>query len=150
MDYHRSAHELLWYGRRASFLLEGVPRQVGIDQGTGEIMPEEDNGQQPEQSATMHIGAVYKQRIRIETDRDYTDGRHTHIYNLDTGEVITNILEITIHMSGSPREAHTAKITYALMNEQNRPVIISDELVTGTLTVDNPELAITVFEVGHE
>jgi len=113
-------------------------------------MPEEDNGQQPEQSATMHIGAVYKQRIRIETDRDYTDGRHTHIYNLDTGEVITNILEITIHMSGSPREAHMAKITYALMNEQNRPVIISDELVTGTLTVDNPELAITVFEVGHE
>src|SRR5260221_13856429 len=104
-------------------------------------MPEEDNGTAPEQSATMHIGAVYKQRIRIETDRDYTDGRHTHIYNLDTGEAITNILEITVHMSGSPHKEHTALITYALMNEQNRPVIVSDEIVTGTLTVDNPELA---------
>jgi hypothetical protein len=102
------------------------------------------------QSATMHIGATYKQRLRIETDRDYPDGRHTHVYNLDTGEAITNILEITIHMSGRPRQAHTARVTYALMTEQNKPIIVAGEMVTGTLTLDNPELAITVLEPEEE
>jgi hypothetical protein len=103
-----------------------------------------------EQEAVMHIGAAYKQRLRIETDRDYPDGRHTRIYNLDTGEAITNILEIAIHMSGRPGQAHTAHITYALMTEQNKPVIVAGEMVTGTLTATNPELAITVLEPEEE
>lgn len=92
----------------------------------------------------MNIDATYKRRIRIECKPDEPHGRRTHIVDVETGEEITNVTSIMIHLE--PLEMNVAKLNYIEYDERNQIVIKDGELVSGNVTIENPEIALTVWE----
>ena len=92
----------------------------------------------------MNIDAIYKRRIRIECKPDEPIGRRTYIIDVETGEAISNITSVMIYLE--PREMNVAKLTYYEHDERNHIVIKDGEPVSGEVTIENPEIALTVWE----
>ena len=92
----------------------------------------------------MNIDATYKRRLRIECKPDEPVGRRTHIIDVETGEAITNVTSIVIYLN--PREYNVAKLTYYEHNASGQPVVKDGEVVSGEVTIENPEIALTVWE----
>ena len=92
----------------------------------------------------MNIDATYKRRIRIECDPDKPYGRRTHIIDVETGEDITNVTHVMIYLD--PRETNVAKLTYFECDERGQVVVRDGEPVSGEVTIENSEIALTVWE----
>jgi len=92
----------------------------------------------------MNIDHTYKRRIRIECDPDKSHGHETHIIDMETGEDITNVAKGMIYLD--PREINVAKLTYFEYDEHNHIVVKDGEPVSGEVTIENPEIALTIIE----
>ena len=92
----------------------------------------------------MIIDATYKRRIRIECKPDEPIGRRTHIIDVETGEDITNVTSVMIYLNS--REYNVAKLIYYEHNASGQLVVKDGEPVSGEVTIENPEIALTVYE----
>ena len=92
----------------------------------------------------MNIDYTYKRRIRIECDPDKPHGHGTRIIDVETGEGITNVASIAIYLE--PREINVAKLTYFEYDVHGKLVVKDGEPVSGSVTVENPEIALTAVE----
>lgn len=96
----------------------------------------------------MNIDLGYNRRIRIEGGMNDLNGRRLHVTDIETGETIQNVIEVTIYLSAvRNRNMNTAKVTYGAFDSENKPIVIDGEIATGTITLENPEISLTAYEV---
>src|SRR5260221_14379804 len=66
----------------------------------------------------MNMDEMYSRRIRIEGGMDETSGRRLHVYDIETGEAITNIMSISIFLNA--REESIADVVYCEIDENGK------------------------------
>ncbi len=92
----------------------------------------------------MNMDEMYSRRIRIEGGMDETSGRRLHVYDIETGEAITNIMSISIFLNA--REESIADVVYCEIDENGKYRQIAGKPIAETKRLVNPEIAVTAFE----
>jgi hypothetical protein len=109
----------------------------------------------------MYITSQFKRRIHIIGKPDDVRGCVLKVYDAETSEEILNITRIELLLD--VKESNVAKITYyerepVQTNQSHqfscfalgRTVVIDGEPVQGTVTVDNPSLNLTAWELASD
>ncbi len=96
----------------------------------------------------MNMTETYSRRIRIEGGMDDTYGRRLHVYDSETGEVITNIMSISIFLHA--REESIADVVYCEIDENGKYKQIAGKPIAETKRLVDPEIAVTAFERNKE
>ena len=92
----------------------------------------------------MNMTETYRRRIRIEGGMDELRGQRLHVYDVETGEVITNIMSISIFLNA--REESIADVVYCEIDENGKYRQIAGKPIAETKRLVNPEIAVTAFE----
>jgi hypothetical protein len=90
----------------------------------------------------MHIDETFKRRIRIEGALDVLAGYKLTVTDIETGEMIWNVLGVVITIC--PGEVNRADVTYHNYTktfDENGPVFESKQI-----RLDNPEIAVSCYE----
>jgi hypothetical protein len=96
----------------------------------------------------MKIQEGFKRRVRIEGKLDDLKGYRLKIYDVETGEEITNVVKALIILDA--REYNAVELTYAETDEQGKYIMQDGDIVRKTVRVHFPDIAITAFEVEND
>ncbi len=96
----------------------------------------------------MNMDETYSRRIRIEGGIDDTHGHRLHVYDIETGEVITNIMSISIFLNA--REESIADVVYCEIDERGKYKQEAGKPIAETKRLVDPEIAVTAFERNKE
>src|SRR5260221_13445948 len=92
----------------------------------------------------MNMTETYRRRIRIEGGMDELRGQRLHVYDVETGEVITNIMSISIFLNA--REESIADVVYCEIDDNGKYKQEAGKPIAETKRLVDPEIAVTAFE----
>lgn len=95
----------------------------------------------------MDMHKNFHRRIRIEGKPDAIEGDLLTVSDAQTGEQITNIKRVAVLLDVT--HDNKAIITYYEKDESGELVVKDHEPVERTVTVDNPELSVTAYDVNE-
>lgn len=94
------------------------------------------------------INATWKRRIRIEGKPDETRGYMLLVCDAETGEMINNVRSVVVRLA--PEADNEADVTYHEVDEAGHFMAEKDgKSVERTITVKDPEIAVTAFETNE-
>lgn len=93
----------------------------------------------------MIVDENFKRRVRIQGNIDETRGFMMSIYDIDSGEAITNVAKAVIYLD--PREVNKVQLTYHKADPETKHFLKGGE--NQTLVLDNPEIYVTAYEVDN-
>ena len=94
----------------------------------------------------MRLDEHFKRRVRIEGKANETLGRRLIVRDLETGEEIEHVTRVTIYLDANGKQ-NRAELTYAIADAHGRLLQPKrGKLVEKTISVDNPEVALTAWE----
>jgi hypothetical protein len=97
----------------------------------------------------MYIDTTYNRRIRIEGAPDELHGYKLTIHDIDTGEMITNVIGVAVYIDVG--EMNVAELYFHPYNEQGVIVVDADRNpVVQKRRLDNPEIAVSAMEALSE
>jgi hypothetical protein len=86
----------------------------------------------------MYIDTVYNRRIRIEGAPNELHGYKLTIHDIDTGEMITNVIGVVVYI---------AELYFHPYSEQGVIVVDADRNpIVQKKRLDNPEIAVSAME----
>ncbi len=96
----------------------------------------------------MDIHKNFHRRIRIEGKPDAVEGYLLTVSDAQTGELIANVKRVAVLLD--VMHDNKAIITYHEKDESGKLVVKDHEPVERTVTVDNPELSVTAYDVNED